>query len=247
MSASSPPPEPPAAPRRRVWPWALLALAALVSVASLLASSSVFDARRIEVEGNRRRSTLQLLALARITPTTNVLWLDAAEAARRLERDPWVAEASVHRSLPSTVRITVVERTPAAVVRSAVSSLLVADDGTVLGPLDAEPGTAPGLPVIAGPGSLPSREEPSEVRAALALRPMDAALRARVRRITVGTEGSVTLRLRSGTLVRYGPVEETERKAAAIEGVVEWAIENGRPLATIDVRAPEAPTAEPAR
>lgn len=247
MSASSPATERPAARRRRVWPWALLALAALVSVGALLASSSVFDARRIQVEGNRRRTTLQLLALARITPTTNVLWLDAAEAARRLERDPWIAEASVHRSLPSTVRIAVVERTPAAIVRSALPSLLVADDGTVLGPLDAQPGTAPGLPVIAGPGSLSSGEGATEVWAARALGPMDAALRARVRRITVGAEGSLTLRLRSGTLVRYGRVEETARKAAAIEGVVEWAIENGRTLASIDVRAPEAPTAEPAR
>ena len=49
-------------------------------------------------------------AIAGVTADTNVFTLDAGAAERRLERDPWIAAATVTKDLPSTLVIDVHER-----------------------------------------------------------------------------------------------------------------------------------------
>jgi cell division septal protein FtsQ len=125
-----------------------IALIALGSVALVIggvtaARSSAFDVRGIEVSGNDHLHRPQVVRIAGVTDATNALWLDEGEAERRLEAEPWIADADVRVTFPLNVEITVRERTPVALAEGALTSLMAAD-GTALGS-----GTVPrGLPVI---------------------------------------------------------------------------------------------------
>jgi len=199
----------------------------------------VFDVRRIEVSGADHLHRPQIVRIAGISNATNALWLDEGAAERRLEAEPWIADADVHVSLPLTVQITVHERSPVAVARGAVTSLMAAD-GTALGS-----GRVPrGLPVIdlGGAGSVEDIR-PSPVGAATVLGAMTPALRAQVARVRVLLDGTLELRLRGGPTVAFGTPEDAERKAVTIRWVLAWAASEGTPLRTLSVVSALAPAA----
>ena len=226
------------------------ALTAVGSVVLLIGGvaasrSSVVDVRRIEVSGADHLHRPQIVRIAGISTATNALWLDEGVAERRLEAEPWIADADVHVTLPLTVQITVHERSPVAVARGAVTSLMAAD-GTALGS-----GRIPrGLPVIElGAAGPVEGIRPSPVGAARALGAMAPALRAHVARVRVQLDGSLELRLRGGPTVRFGTPEDAERKAVTIQRMLAWAGSEGTPLRTLSVvsaLAPAATLADPA-
>jgi cell division protein FtsQ len=226
---------------------ALIAVGSIALVIGGVGSSrsSVFDVRRIDVSGADHLHRPQIVRIAGISNATNALWLDEGVAERRLEAEPWIADADVHVTLPLTVQITVHERSPVAVTRGAVASLMAAD-GTALGS-----GRIPrGLPVIElGAAGPVEGIRPSPVGAARALGAMAPALRAQVARVRVLLDGSLELRLRGGPTVRFGTPEDAERKAVTIQRMLAWAGSEGTPLRTLSVvsaLAPAATLADPA-
>jgi cell division protein FtsQ len=207
--------------------------------------SSVFDVRRIEVSGADHLHRPQIVRIADVSNATNALWLDEGVVERRLESEPWIADADVRVTLPLTVEIAVHERSPVAVAQGAVTSLMAAD-GTALGS-----GRIPrGLPVIElGAAGPVEGIRPSPVGAARALGAMAPALRAQVARVRVLLDGSLELRLRGGPIVRFGTPEDAERKAVTIQRMLAWAGSEGTPLRTLSVvsaLAPAATLADPA-
>lgn len=216
-------------------------MASIVSVVGLLAvsRSSAFDVRRFEVSGADHLHRARVLAVTGITRSTNVLWLDEGAAERRLEDQPWVADADVRVTFPLTIDITVTERSPVAVARGDVVSLMAAD-GTSLGS-----GRAPrGLPVIElGAWAPVEGVRPSPVGAARALGVMTPALRAQVARVRVLLDGSLELRLRDGPMVRFGMPEDARRKVGAIERLLWWARTEGTEIRTLSVVSAWAPAA----
>jgi cell division protein FtsQ len=221
--------------------------------------SSVFDVRRIEVTGTDHMHRPQIVRIAGVSNATNALWLDESVVERRLEAEPWIADADVRVTLPLTLEIAVHERSPVAVAQGTVTSLMAAD-GTALGS-----GRIPrSLPVIelgaAGPveGIRPSPVgaagpvegiRPSPVGAARALGAMAPPLRAQVARVRVLLDGSLELRLRGGPTVRFGTPEDAERKAVTIQRMLAWAGSEGTSLRTLSVvsaLAPAATLADPA-
>jgi cell division protein FtsQ len=216
----------------------------VVVVAMFAASrSSVFSLRHLEIRGAAHRSVAELRALADIAPGANVVWLDTSAVVDRLERDPWIASASVTRSLPWTVHITVTERRPVAVLAS-VSGLgrgqLLAADGTLLGA--APEGTR--LPTVtlppAAPATLGLPGEDGAVRVLTALSP---SVRRRVRQLDVGVGGTVTAVLRGGTSVSFGPAIDVDAKARMLRRLLAWERTTGTALDTVSLLAPTAPAA----
>ncbi len=67
---------------------------------------------------------------------------------RKLEKEPYVAEASVTRKLPNTIAIKVVERQPVALVSLGPDLFLATNTGEVF--KKAEPGDDMDLPVVTG-------------------------------------------------------------------------------------------------
>ncbi len=224
---------------RRRWTVIAVGSVALVIGGVAASRSSVFDVRRIEVSGVDHLHRPQIIRIAGVSNATNALWLDEGVAERRLEAEPWIADADVRVTLPLTVEIAVHERSPVAVARGAVTSLM-AGDGTSLGS-----GTVPrDMPVIelGGAGSVEGIR-PSPVGAAKVLGAMAPELRAQVARVRVLLDGTLELRLRGGPTVRFGTPEDAERKAVTIRRMLSWAGSEGTPLRTLSVVSALAPAA----
>jgi cell division protein FtsQ len=221
-----------------------IALIAVGSVALVIGGvtasrSSSFDVRGIEVSGNEHLHRPQVVRIAGISNATNALWLDEGEAERRLEAEPWIADADVRVTFPLNVEIVVRERTPVALAEGGVTSLMAAD-GTALGS-----GTVPrGLPVIELGGVGPVEGvRPSPVGAARALGAMTPALRAQVARVRVLLDGTLEVRLREGPTVSFGTPDDARRKALTIRRMLVWARTQGTPLRTLSVGSALAPAA----
>ncbi len=224
--------------RRRRWSIAAVSILFVVGVFTV-SRSSAFDVRRFEVSGGNHLHRARLLAIAGITMSTNVLWLNEGAAEHRLEAEPWIADADVRATFPLTIQVSVTERSPVAVARGDVVSLMAAD-GTSLGS-----GHAPrGLPVIElGATSSVEGVRPSPVGAARALGAMTPALRAQVARVRVLLDGTLELRLRDGPTVRFGTPDDARLKARAIERMLSWARTQGTEILNLSVVSASAPAA----
>ena len=230
--------------RRSLRPWAI-AGGALICVAIAgagLTSTSLFHAKSIGVEGERHLSERQVLRIAGIDDDTNVFRLDEGAVRRRLERDPWIANAIVSADLPSSVSITVLERVPVAVALTEEDGRqLIAGDGTPLGAAAA--GSAlPEVRLVGEPGQ-PGPAFDAVAAGAGVAAGMPPAIRSQVELVVIGSDGIITLHLTDGVTVTYGGPDEFEAKAEAIAAILAYAEDQGRALMSIDVTAPAAPTA----
>jgi cell division protein FtsQ len=94
---------------------------------------------QIEITGNRYVSSATIAD--KFSPDLGKSILRVPLNARRaaLEAIPWVAQASVERSLPNRVRVELTERTPVAFLRTANELALVDDGGVILDrPIEAD-------------------------------------------------------------------------------------------------------------
>ncbi len=128
---------------------------ALVSAGGLwlghrwLTGSDRFALDRIEVQGAPHLSSDDVARLAGLGPGTNVFRVDLAQVAADVERSPWVDQATVHRELPNTLRVDVVERAAAALVE--LDGLYLVDrDGRPVKRAVIASGDGDALPVVTG-------------------------------------------------------------------------------------------------
>ena len=138
----------------------------------------------------------QVLRIAGVTHDTNVFTLDAGAAERRLERDPWIADATVTKDLPSTLVIDLHERIAVAVAESDGVLRLVADDGAFLE--TARPRVAIGMPSIVIADAEGMEPSPEAVGgAARAIAAMAPTLRRRIDGISILADGQLRVDLSS--------------------------------------------------
>ena len=97
----------------------LVLAAALFSVPwwgrSALSRLAFFRVRRVEIVGARYLPPSEIIKRLAID-TTESVWTALPPLARRVEKDPLVASATVERRLPGTLVVTVVEKVPVALV-----------------------------------------------------------------------------------------------------------------------------------
>jgi cell division protein FtsQ len=224
---------------RRARALVLAAFVALVAGGFMSSRTSLLHARAVEVTGDDRRSRLEIVTAAGISRATNVLWFGEAEAERRLLADPWIEHANVSVDLPWTIRVEVRERVPVAIANDGVLRVLIAADGTALGP--ASP-TDRRLPVIDLPAArADDGPRPSAAGAARAVGALSSDVRDAIARITILGDATIEIRLRSGIEVRYGEAVDVVRKAAALDEVLAWAEEEGERLLRVSLAAPGMP------
>lgn len=232
-------------PPARRHPWAVVAvgIVLLVALAFWVTRSSIFALRTFHVHGNRHLTAAQVERLAGLSDSTNLLWLSTKGVVRRLETSPWVATVAVSRVLPSTLTVTIHERTAAAVVRAPGGALfLVAGDGMVLAPAAG----ASGLPALTGtlPGLRVGARIPGANGALAAVAALPPRLAGRVARAQ-DLAGVITLYLRSGVIVDFGSAVDLAEKGRVLSALLEWARSHGIVPVRIDVRAPTAPAILP--
>jgi cell division protein FtsQ len=115
--------------------FALAIVAAILIFAGyrVAASASFFQVRRVEVQGNSRVSSEEILTLVRKeTEKTGVWRADLQGMTARLQQLPWVRTAIVSRVLPDRIRVRITERMPRAVVRTASGRFRWVDEDAAL-------------------------------------------------------------------------------------------------------------------
>jgi len=150
---------------------------------SVAVRAHVLQVDRILVRGNQRLSKTQVLAVLQGLRGESLAWTDLDRWRRRLMASPWVREAALRRSLPSTVEVVVWERQPIGIGRVDGEMYLVDERGVIIdqyGPQYADLD----LPIIdglsaasAGSGSMtdePRAELAARVIAAVKAKPMVA-------------------------------------------------------------------------
>ena len=158
---------------------AVIAVAALTIRAwTLVAQSGWLQVDRIVVHGNDRLSKGEVLALLDGLRGESLFGTDLDVWRRRLMASPWVRDAALRRSLPSTVDVAISERTPAGIGRVGGDMYLIDERGILIdqyGPQYADLD----LPLIDGLGVASSgRSAADAARAELASR-IITAVRAR--------------------------------------------------------------------
>ncbi|CAN5730787.1 hypothetical protein BH09MYX1_BH09MYX1_52630 [soil metagenome] len=110
-------------------------------------TSPRFALKETVVSGNVRRPKEAILEEGGIATGENVFSIDLDAAKRKIEADPWIAEATLGRRLPDTVLVSVKERTAVALV-ALDETFLVSSTGEVF--KRVEPGDPSDLPIITG-------------------------------------------------------------------------------------------------
>ena len=146
---------------------------------NVVTHARVLQVDRIVVGGNERLSRGEVLALLNGLRGENLVWIDLDAWRRRLLSSPWVRDAALRRSLPSTVEVAIFERQPIGIGRINGEMYLVDDHGIVIdqyGPQYADLD----LPLVDGLAASPSDDEATTdaLRAELASRVI-AAVKAR--------------------------------------------------------------------
>lgn len=136
---------------------AVLVLALVRAGAGTLAglgTSTEFALTNIEVVGQERVPARRIEAALAPWIGRSLLALDLVAAEARVEQEPWILDASVRRTLPGTLEVTVRERVPTALALVDGQVLVVDATGHRIGPLGDD--LAESLPVLTG---LTSRDE----------------------------------------------------------------------------------------
>jgi cell division protein FtsQ len=87
---------------------------------------------RIVVRGTDRLSTGEVLSVLSGLRGENIVWSDLSAWRLRLLSSPWVRDAALRRSLPSTVEVIVSERQPVGIARIDGRLYLVDDRAVVI-------------------------------------------------------------------------------------------------------------------
>lgn len=106
----------------------------------------------VDVRGVVRLTPEQVRAWAAVPPGAGLIGLDTAPIIARLDRRPWVREVAIHKRVPGTLVIEVVERVPTALAKTDRGFFLLDADGTLIEPTRLDRG----FPIVVG-GSLSQR------------------------------------------------------------------------------------------
>jgi cell division protein FtsQ len=195
----------------------ILVMAGYASHRALAAITAMrmFRVQRIAVHGNQRLSNGEVLALLDGLRGQSVLSVNLDAWRTTLTNSPWVADALLRRTLPSTIDVSLRERNPLGIGRINGSLYLIDDEGIVIDDYGPNYGDLD-LPIIDGMSSVPDEANPDMARALLARRLLDSLrvrnMAARVSQIDVtDSRNAVVLLDGDATLVRLGADHFVER------------------------------------
>lgn len=208
--------EPPPRDRRRV---VLIAVSLAVVLAVLgtwlIAFSSVFGVRTVEVHGVHLLTADQVRAAADVKHGTPLVRVDTSAITRRVEKLAEVESAQVSTSFPSTVVITVTERVPVGYVVRSGHVRLVDRSGAEYRAVGTPPAD---LPRFAVPTGQVERETAAAVAAVAAALP--PRIRRQINSIQANDPDSITLVLTRDRVVRWGSAERTADKARLLPALL---------------------------
>jgi cell division protein FtsQ len=191
-----------------------------------------FTMRRVEIKGARRVSRLDIYNIAFDQPSMAMPMVDLEATRARLLRFGWIKEARVHRRLPDTLVIDIVERVPVAIWQQSGQLNLIDGEGVVLEPVRIE--AMPDLPRVIG--SAANRH----LAALNGLLEATPHLRPQVTDATWVGDRRWDIRFQSGELLSLPEGDEAARRAMLVFARMDQQTSMlGRGYARIDMRIPD--------
>jgi hypothetical protein len=132
---------------------ALICLFSLAAIFShdVVVQSPLFIIKDVTISGNHKVKKQDILALAGLTAPANIFQVNLSAMEKRITSHPWIATASVNRSLFSSLAVSIVEQEPLAIVCiENLPDILINTRGIAF--TEYDPGQDHGvtLPVITG-------------------------------------------------------------------------------------------------
>lgn len=224
--------------------------AQVAAVKATLTSRPEFAIRRIEVTGASPGVEAEIRAALIDVEGASSLALDAAALRRRIERLGWVESAAVSLEAPEVLRLSVVERVPAAVWRVDGEPWLIDVHGAKIAALFRRD-EFPKLPLVAGEGAERAVGEALAVIAAAG--PLGSRIRGLVRvgerrwdvvlaHAVWGRDLVIRLPMGGGHLTATAP-EASDPVAAMLKAVDLHLTEDlmSRDILVLDLRVPTRP------
>lgn len=112
----------------------------------LVLEAEYFRVRTVEITGLTTLTREEVFYLLGIVDDTTLWQLDLPRLGTRLERHPYIKSVFLRREFPTTLRVTVHERTPYLVVSAGDQRMLIDEEGVVLRAF--VPGQDPKVPHI---------------------------------------------------------------------------------------------------
>ena len=123
------------------------------------------EIRDVEIEGMHRVTKAEILERLVLKPGMGLHQISTSFLAERVQAHAWIKEATVERRPPHILHITVVERTPAAIIRAGADHWLSDEGGHLLAKLGRQDDQA--LPLLTGLEVQPLQHGESGVRHAV--------------------------------------------------------------------------------
>jgi len=216
--------------RLRPFLYAALVLGLVGSGIWLVFFSSVVTVRDVSVRGNQTLSSYRVAAVAKAPMGTQLARVDLAAIQARIETLPAVKSASVSRSWPHTIAITITERTPVAVVDRGAGLQAVDSEGVLFGHYTTRPAD---LPLV---HTDPDVKADALAEAARVVTSLRSDIAAKVDLVQVETIDRIRLELSGDRTVMWGSAEDSAEKAAVL------AVLLGQKAHEYDVSVPGRPT-----
>lgn len=216
--------------------WVKLAgvvVAFIVVVAGVLASP-LFAIRNVAFEGVVYTSPETVAEVRKAIKGSSIFTVDTAKAREKLLEDPWVAEVRITTDFPGKALVEVAERLPVVwYVGSDEKARVVDDRGHVVAVLAGWPskylrvlGTGPSLEA----GAIADDVYRAAAQLVLAL---PDEIRSKVKALELTGGGELSMILKTGTLIRFGPPTNLQNKLVAV--VVLFRRQDPATLAVVDV------------
>ncbi|PPH38860.1 cell division protein FtsQ [Rathayibacter rathayi] len=213
----------------------LVALAVIVGVS---AYSPLMAVRTIEIVGTQRVDAAAVQSALGDQLGVPLTLVDRDEVGRVLGASPLIQSYSVQTRPPSTLVVSIVERSPLGVIAKGGRFELVDAAGVVIESADAP---QPGYPVLT---TASGDESGAGFRAtARVLHALPASLAPQVTAATATTGDDVALTLQNGASVVWGGSDESALKAVVLEKLM--AATDPATVGSYDVSSPEAAVVAP--
>ncbi|MFI8565056.1 cell division protein FtsQ/DivIB [Rhodococcus sp. NPDC078407] len=211
----------------------LIALAVVVVVVGSAATvyfTPLLSVRNIAVAGESSVSEQDILDRLDVPTGLPLVRVDTAAAAQRVAAIPALATVRVQRKYPSTVQVTVEERTPVAFFDSPDGTHLLDSSGVDFAIAPPPPG------VVRLVTDNPVYGDPVTKDALAVLDTLPPLLRDQVGELRASTLSDISIQLLDGRTVVWGDKEDSERKAAVAIALL------SQPGQIFDVSSPDLPT-----
>lgn len=213
------------AKRKQKFRIVLLLFTALISV-YLFLHSSIFRIRSIEVSGNNRVNSEEVLALAGLAAGTNIFAFEESSVIKTLELHPIIKNVEVKRKLNMSVAIQVVERQVWAIIPYGELFLCIDDQGVCFDKLNMTPIDNCPLITLQTPPEYVSLGQAVNIQATNMISQVWNAIPAEQRPYIsefhyVNDDGTLKIYTVKGTEVRFGNLERLDEKAKTFAQVIQ--------------------------